>query len=87
MYFINLLDLTNTTKVYSPENTFLNTYIQIQKLVSNNIETKNVSVLKRPLMELKKGFKKNKTDPFWNDRPIDLEIKIQENEECGEIKI
>ena len=87
MYFINLLDVTNTTKVYSPENTFLNTYIQIQKLVSNNIETKNVSVLKRPLMDLKKGFKKNKTDPFWNDRPIDLEIKIQENEECGEIKI
>ncbi|MFC3972610.1 carboxypeptidase-like regulatory domain-containing protein [Maribacter confluentis] len=87
MYFINLLDVTNTTKVYSPENTFLNTYIQIQKLVSNNIETKNVSVLKRPLIDLKKGFKKNTTDPFWNDRPIDLEIKIQENEECGEIKI
>jgi len=83
MYFINLLDITNTTKVYSPEDVFLNTYIQLQNLASNNIETKNVSVLKRPLMDLKKGFKKNPNDLFWNDKPVDFKIKIQKDKLCG----
>jgi erythromycin esterase-like protein len=82
-YFINLLDVTNTTKVYSPENTFLNTYIKVQKLVSNDIETKKISVLKRPLMDLKKGFKKNENDPFWKDKPIDFKTNITEENVCG----
>lgn len=83
-YFINLLDITNTTKVYSPENTYLNTYIKAQKLVSNNIETKKVSILKRPLMNLKKGFKKNINDPFWNDKPINFKTKLTTDNGCVE---
>lgn len=87
MNFINLLEIKNTTKIHSPENKYLNTYSQIQKLVSNDIETKNVSVIKRPLVDLKKVFKKITESPICNDKPIDFESKIPTDEVCGAAKI
>lgn len=74
-YFINLFEMSRTSKMYSPENKLLGTDLHIEKLVSNNIETQNVSVIKRPLVDLKKGFKKDADDSFWEDRSLDFSVK------------
>lgn len=76
-YYINLLEISKTSDVYSPKKMHLGTYFHIETLISNDIETQNVSVIKRPLVDLKKGFKKDANDTFWDDKPMDFTIKIQ----------
>lgn len=76
-YFINLLEMSNTSNAYSTEDVVLDRYFKLESLVSNNIETENVSIIKRPLVDLKKGFKKDANDIFWDDKLMDFTIKIQ----------
>ncbi len=76
-YFINLFEITNKTKVYSPQNEFLNAYTKVSKLVSHNIETKNVIVFPRPITELKKGFSEIKEDSFWDNIPSNYSVDIK----------
>lgn len=73
-YFINLLEISNTSNAYSTDNVVLDKYFKLESLVSNNIETENVSVIKRPLIDLKKGFKKDADDSFWDSRPMDFSV-------------
>ncbi|MFD0796131.1 carboxypeptidase-like regulatory domain-containing protein [Maribacter chungangensis] len=73
-YFINLLEMSRTTDVFSPQNVYLGTYFNVQTLISDDIETKNISVIKRPLIDLKKGFKKNAKDTFWDNKPMDFSV-------------
>lgn len=73
-YFINLLQMSNTSDSYSPDNMFLNRYSVHEKLVSNDINTQNVTVIKRPLVDLKKEFKKHAADTFWDNKPMDFSI-------------
>ncbi len=82
MYFINLLDITTTTKVFTPQNKPLDTFVHLQKLVSNDIDTKTISILKRPLIDLKTGFTKTINNKLWNDKPVDSRPKIVELEIC-----
>ena len=84
LYFLNLLELTHTTNVYSPEKKYLNTHLKLEKLVSNNIEIQNINILKRPITQLKKGFKKKSNDPFWKDKLVDFELKKPPKIECEE---
>ncbi|WP_396635984.1 erythromycin esterase family protein [Maribacter sp. R77961] len=73
-YFINLLEMSNISNAYSTDDVVLDKYFKLESLVSNNIETENVSIIKRPLIDLKKGFKKDADDSFWDSRPMDFRI-------------
>ena len=83
-YFINLLEVSNMVEVYTPDDVHINTYVKVEQLVSNTIETQNVKVLKRPLTHLKKGYKKNTEDTYWNDKPMDFKITIPDTVLCWE---
>lgn len=81
-YFINLLEINSMSKVYSPENKFLDYYLQSKRLVSHDIKTENIRVLKRPLIDLKKGFKKEENDIFWDNKKEDFKIETSNKEMC-----
>ena len=73
-YFINLFEMSRTSKMYSLDNKHLGTSYHVEKLISNNIETQKVSIINRPLVDLKKGFKKDLDDSFWDGRPMDFSV-------------
>lgn len=75
-YFFNLLEVSTNTDIFSREHQYLQSTYTINKLVSNDIETSSVKILKRPLIELKQGYKKQLNDPYWEDKPMDFMIEI-----------
>ncbi|WP_291966329.1 carboxypeptidase-like regulatory domain-containing protein [Maribacter sp.] len=73
-YFFNLLDVSTNTKVFSPKHEYLYSIFYKNNLVSNDIETNAVKTIKRPLTELKQDYKKQLTDSYWNDKPMDFSM-------------
>ena len=73
-YFFNVLEVSTNTDVFSTDHQYLQSTYSINKLVSNDIETSYVEILKRPLIELKQGYKKQLNDPYWDGKPMDFMI-------------
>lgn len=71
-YFINLFKVIDKNNYYKPEtNEFLGTRYNIFQLASEDIETENVIVLKRPIVDIKQKFKPKKEESdFWKERPV-----------------
>ncbi|APQ16802.1 erythromycin esterase family protein [Maribacter hydrothermalis] len=76
-YFFNVLEFTTNSDVSTPEHEYLYSSYNANKLVSNDIETKSVNILTRPLIELKKGYKKQLNDPYWEGKPVDFAIDFK----------
>jgi len=82
-YFINLLELTTKTDVYASSKEYLRTVFDVQQLVSDNIEINTVQELKRPLRDLKKGFKLKNDSKFWDQTDPVFDISKHKEIKCN----
>ena len=82
LYFINLMEINSKTDYYNQEDNYLGRTHSKTSLTSQDIETDTLSLIERPIVNLKRGFKYDENDTYWLTREIDLE-KLPETFNCN----